>query len=66
MFALVDNILQDMDKGPMDNISEQEFNALVCEIFQRISLLGRWTDGTVWGSEFAEDEELMRRLGSWN
>ena len=62
--VLIDKVLEDMGKGPMDQIEEKEFRAVVSEIWKRISLLGRWTDGTVWGSEFAEDEELMHRLGS--
>ena len=61
--VLVDKVLEDMGKGPMDQIDDREFRSVVCEIYQRISLLGRWTGGGVWGSEFAEDEELMRRLG---
>ena len=52
-----------MGKGPMDQIEEKEFRAVVCEIWKRISLLGRWTGSGAWGSEYAEDEELMRRLG---
>ena len=61
--VLVDKVLGDMGKGPLDLVNEQEFRSVVCEIFLRISLLGRWTGGGVWGSQFAEDEELMRRLG---
>ena len=52
-----------MGKGPMDQIEEKEFRAVVCEIWKRISLLGRWTGSGAWGSEYAEDEDLMRRLG---
>ena len=52
-----------MGKGPMDQIKEEEFRAIVCEIWKRISLLGRWTGSGAWGSEYAEDEDLMRRLG---
>ena len=61
--VLVDKVLGDMGKGPLDLVNEQEFRSVVCEIFLRISLLGRWTGVGAWGSEFAEDEELMRRLG---
>ena len=63
MTVLIDKVLEDMGKGPMDKIEEEEFRAIVCEIWKRISLLGRWTGSGAWGSEFAEDEELMRRLG---
>ena len=61
--VLIDKVLEDMGKGPMDKIEEEEFRAIVCEIWKRISLLGRWTGSGAWGSEYAEDEELMRRLG---
>ena len=61
--VLIDKVLEDMGKGPMDQINEKEFRAVVCEILTRISLLGRWTGGVAWGSDYAEDEELMRRLG---
>ena len=61
--VLVDKVLEDMGKGPLDLINEKEFQSVVCEVYLRISLLGRWTGGGAWGSEFAEDEELMRRLG---
>ena len=61
--VLVDKVLEDMGKGPLDLVNEKEFRAVVCEVFLRISLLGRWTGVGAWGSEFAEDEELMRRLG---
>ena len=53
----------DMGKGFMEQISETEFRAVVNEIYLRITLLGRWTGGGTWGAEFAQDEELMRRLG---
>ena len=61
--VLIDKVLEDMGKGPMDQIEEKEFRAVVCEIWKRISLLGRWTGSGAWGSEYAEDEDLMRRLG---
>ena len=61
--VLIDKVLEDMGKGPMDKIEEEEFRAIVCEIWKRISLLGRWTSSGAWGSEYAKDEELMRRLG---
>ena len=61
--VLVDKVLEDLGKGPLDLVNEKEFRSVVCEIFQRISLLGRWTGVAAWGSKFAEDEELMRRLG---
>ena len=61
--VLIDKVLEDMGKGPMDQIEEKEFRAVVSEIWKRISLLGRWTSSGAWGSEYAKDEELMRRLG---
>ena len=61
--VLVDKVLEDLGKGPLDLVTEKEFRSVVCEIFLRISLLGRWTGTGAWGSEFSEDEELMRRLG---
>ena len=63
MVVLIDKILDEMGIGPLDQINQQQFKEIVAEIFQRISLLGRWSGGAVWGSEFAEDEDLMRRLG---
>ena len=48
----------------MEDMTEANFLQLVDEIFNRISLLGRWTDDPSWGSQdFSSDEVLMFSLG---
>ena len=37
--VLVDKVLGDMGKGPLDLVNEQEFRSVVCEIFLRIYIL---------------------------
>ena len=48
----------------MEDMTEANFLQLVDEIFNGISLLGRWTDDPSWGSQdFSSDEVLMFSLG---
>ena len=48
----------------MEDMTEANFLQLVDEIFNRISLLGRWTDDPSWGSQdYSSDEVLMFSLG---
>ena len=48
----------------MEDTTEANFLQLVDEIFNRISLLGRWTDDPSWVSQdFSSDEVLMFSLG---
>ena len=48
----------------MEDMTEANFLQLVDEIFNRISLLGRWTDDPSWGSQdFSSDKVLMFSLG---
>ena len=45
-------------------VNEALFGQLVDEVFNRISLLGRWTEEPSWGSqEYSSDEMLMLSLG---
>ena len=48
----------------MEDMTEANFLQLVDEIFNGISLLGRWTDDPSWGSQdFSSDKVLMFSLG---
>ena len=49
-----------------DSLTEGSFELLVDQVFDRISLLGRWTEQPSWGSQnFSSDEVLMFRLGQY-
>ena len=48
----------------LEAVTESLFVQLVNEIFDRINLLGRWTEDPSWGSQdFSSDELLMFSLG---
>ena len=63
LFVLVDQILEEKGKGPLDQVNEKEFRAIQFEIYQRINLMGRWTSVSAWGKEMQDDLLLMRRYG---
>lgn len=63
LLCLLDEIMTEHSLEPQD-LDETTFVHLIDEIFERINLLGRWTDAPSWGStEFGSDELLMFSLG---
>ena len=63
LLSLLDEMMTQQNICP-EEITEALFVQLVDEIFDRINLLGRWTDDPSWGSQdFASDELLMLSLG---
>ena len=63
LFALIDQLLEELSSDPMKQINEKEFRGLLYEIYSRINLMGRWSSNSAWGSDMKDDEELMRRYG---
>ena len=65
LLCLLDEIMTEHGLEPKD-LNENTFVHLIDEIFERINLLGRWTDAPSWGSkEFGSDELLMFSLGQF-
>jgi hypothetical protein len=64
IFTLIDEILDAQQKPCLKQLTETEFQAVLYELYTRISLMGRWLGTEAWGKEQADDEELMQRYGS--
>ena len=63
VFVLIDQILEEQSKSPLQQLTKADFEALLEEIYLRINLMGRWLGIPAWGQDKHDDEELMRRYG---
>ena len=63
LLSLLEEIMTEQSID-LEAVTESLFVQLVNEIFDRINLLGRWTEDPSWGSQdFSSDELLMFSLG---